>query len=515
MPNDFDLSSAVPVQDSQDSGFDMSSAVPIQQPKQSMQGIIPRAFNAATQQVGSVMEDTGNVMRGQPEAIANFSTKMNTPIPMLQKAKEFVTPQGSGLPRRIAGAMIPQTGIDLAAMGLSSEIPAPKTISAIAQPIEKGINKVGNFVFGSALDKGEKLSKEATGMYRNMLRPDKGEIKNIEIRGNRNIDDYYKLAAEEKLPISQTADKKLDTTDARAMLQEKQSALHDSLNTILSKSDKSFDLNQLKSRAITEMRSKYKNASEYEGAVDDVNSYIDAEIRKYGQTVSATQLNDIKQGMWGVGYDALRPTASKTARTIGHLAKETIEQGVTDKAVKTLNEESGRYATLSHLLENAQGRVIQGGKIGGYVARTVGAIAGHSTGIPIIGPVLGDMAGGKMANAIYAPERTSRIAGTKMAKASELLASGSAIQSKFDKIKNIITQAGGKKPRISDYGDGNKLIEFEGINGTTLTKNINEVDTLDKVKALLKDKIDKFNAAKKHPLDEYLDNNMGFKKGEQ
>ncbi len=91
--------------------------------------------------------------------------------------------------------------------------------------------------------------KKATEIYRDILRPEKSEIKNIEIRKGKNIDDYYKIAAEEKLLIEKTKDGKLDTSKAREQLQPRQQEVFDQLNEVL-KSDttKKFDLLEISNK---------------------------------------------------------------------------------------------------------------------------------------------------------------------------------------------------------------------------------------------------------------------------
>lgn len=280
---------------------------------------------------------------------------------------------------------------------------------------------------GKVLDKGRniklikpkaptKFAEEATGEYRAMLRPTQGEVKNVEIRKGKNIDDYYRLAAEEQLPIKQTPDKKLDTSIARDMLSKKQSEIAGILSEKL-KSDqaKKFDLLTIGEKAKQELKGSIKNATEYKKSAQEIDQYIADEIESNGRVVNAETLNAIKQGMWSVGYDALRPTAKSNARKIGFIAKETIESAFPDANIKQLNELTGKYATLSDLLENAQGRVVQGGRLGKYFARTIGAVAG--SGVPIIGPMAGQYLGGKASEFIAAPERMSKIASKKAQKA--------------------------------------------------------------------------------------------------
>lgn len=264
-----------------------------------------------------------------------------------------------------------------------------------------------------------KLTKEATEAYRNILRPNQSEIKNIEIRQGKNIDDYYRLAAEEQLPIKQTLDKKLDTTLARQKLQPKIDEIHNQLNSILETRQNKFNLKTLAVKVKLELAKTIKNAKELKDAQVDVDNYINSEIERYGnEKVLPLEFNNIKQGMWSVAYDMLKPTSKSTARKIGFVAKEMIENAYPNKDIKGLNELSGKYQALTNLLENAQGRTIQGGKLGKYFAQTIGAIAGATLPLPGMGRVAGILGGkwigGKIQEHLASPERISKIASKKM-----------------------------------------------------------------------------------------------------
>ncbi len=311
------------------------------------------------------------------------------------------------------------------------------------------------------------LEKKATDTYRDMLRPTQGEIKNIEIRQGKNIDDYYRLAAKEKLPIEQTVQKGLDTKKAVAMLEGKLDDIHTQLNTKLADSTKTFNLKDIANKAKGEIDRVVKNASEAKSMKAEIDDFIVDEVaRNKGRNVVTTaQLNDIKQGMWKVGYNAMKPTAKATARKIGFIAKEALEKSFIDPTLKMLNQQSGQYQTLINLLENAQNRVVKGGRLGGYAARGLGAIAGHSTGLPVVGPVLGAWAGDAAANAIYAPERMSRLGSNAMTKANKLRLGNSAIDKMvtgIDRIPNRLPPSLPLKKALGNQtggiGKGEKLV---------------------------------------------------------
>lgn len=273
------------------------------------------------------------------------------------------------------------------------------------------------------------LKAEATSIYRNMLRPSQGEVKKIEVGMKKNINDYYQLAAEEQLPIKRTSDNKLDTKTAQEVLSEKVSNIHDHLGSLLKGSNKKFNLERIGRKAKQEAGKFTKNAKELKTIESQIDEYIDAEIQRNGsRIVDATTFNKIKQGMWSVGYDALKPTSKRSANLIGHEIKNTIERSFKEADIKGLNELSGKYQTLEILLQNADGRVIKGGRLGSYVARMLGGLTGGLAGqvipIPGVGPaagaVVGQEAGAKIANKLSSPERAVKRASSKIKRAKRI-----------------------------------------------------------------------------------------------
>ena len=143
-------------------------------------------------------------------------------------------------------------------------------------------------------EQGFELADKATQEMRTILKPNASEIRNLEIRQGKNMDDYYRLAAEEKLPIGQTADKKLDTTEAREMLSPKMSNLQNIQNEML-KTDtaKKFDLLEVGNKAKQENDATIKNATELKEANRDIDEFILDEVERNGRYVDGV-INNFK-----------------------------------------------------------------------------------------------------------------------------------------------------------------------------------------------------------------------------
>jgi hypothetical protein len=285
-----------------------------------------------------------------------------------------------------------------------------------------GLGYAGGLATGQykvGIDK-TKLAQEATSIYRNILRPSKSEINKIEVGKGGNIDNYYQLAAKEGLPIKGTAQKTLDTTDAVDILSNKQSVLHEELNQKLaSDTTHKFNLIKIGEEAKSNLNKVTKNASELKTLKSNIDEYIGAEIERNGgkASVSATEVNNIKQGMWSVSYNKFDPVQNAkadSARSIGSVIKNKIESNFTDSSIQKLNKMSGDYSTLEKLLQNAHGRPIPKGML----ARLTGTIAGHGLkSFPVGGSILGNKLGGMVSDALNNPSSASKFAAWKMRRA--------------------------------------------------------------------------------------------------
>lgn len=263
-----------------------------------------------------------------------------------------------------------------------------------------------------------KYAKEAIGEYRDILRPQQGEIKNIELKKGRNIDDFYKIAAEEGLEIKSSSDQsgnRLDTISAQKKIQDKINATNKELELRLTQAKPvSFDLEAIGRTAKKSLRTQIKNDLDYKSAEKEVDNYINASIAEHGKIVDGITLNRIKQGMWSAGYNVLSPTSDKAARRIGFIAKEAIERGYPNSDVKALNSRSGDFATLENILRNAHGRVVKGGQLGRMAGGAIGAIVGSK--VPFVGPIFGAIAGSKVSKLLSSPELRTKGATSKAKK---------------------------------------------------------------------------------------------------
>lgn len=246
--------------------------------------------------------------------------------------------------------------------------------------------------------------------YRQILNPGKGMVNKFEVKSGKDLDDVFKLAAEEGIILHKSQDGKLDTSGAVKQLAPKTAELNGQINDILSQDQTpSFDLNDLADQAKSQLDGRIKNALELKQAKNQVDNEIKAEIEKNGQYVNGSTLNNIKQGMWGKAYDLMAPTNNIVARQIGVSAKDAIEKLYPNNDIRGINQQLGKYYDLKNVLESSHGNVVQAGKIGKYVAQGIGALSGHATAIPGA-EIAGSWAGGKLSQFLNDPHmKTSNI----------------------------------------------------------------------------------------------------------
>ena len=252
----------------------------------------------------------------------------------------------------------------------------------------------------------EAILSDVANTHRQILNPGKGIIKKVEIKSGKDINDLTRLAAESKLIYGKDEAGKLDTTGAIKQVEDIVSPKYDQINEILSQDKRNqFDLKELATRTKRQLSEKYTNAKELAEARNKVDAEIAAEIERHGQLVDGTTLNTIKRGMWSKSYNPLEPNANNVARQIGYNAKDIIEEAYPNEDVRGLNQDIGKYLDLRNLLEASHGNVVQAGKLGKYAAQIVGAAAGSN--IPLVGPLAGGWAGGKVSEFLNNPERIS------------------------------------------------------------------------------------------------------------
>lgn len=145
---------------------------------------------------------------------------------------------------------------------------------------------------------------------------------------------------------------------------------------------------------------KTVNKSGLEGSsLTAAHNQVRAEIEGYKYrtlpdgTIPLSSLQDAKVSKYRtLNYD--NPESQQIGKTIASGLKDVIEKNTSSIGVKNLNKElGGHYATMD-VLEALDGKKVKGGRLGKYVARTIGGMAGSH-----LGPV-GTLVGADIADRI-------------------------------------------------------------------------------------------------------------------
>jgi len=269
---------------------------------------------------------------------------------------------------------------------------------------------------------------EAIEDYRTVFKPTKSNLKKLEIKQGKNIDDVMLTLGEERVVPKLDRSGKLDVASEVDRLQDVKYRIDSTLANSLDDTIYRNDLNDIRSRAKARISDKNSpsfepNAKIAREKMDNIDRLIDEEIERYGRaSVSDKELHNIKNGMWTVGFDINNRTLSPAARNVGNIAKNTIQDNNPNLAIQQLNELSGRYADAVSFLEDAHGRTAASGKVGGWFAQLMGSyifdkILGNIPGINLISRPIGAFIGRNYNDFINDPERIINAAIRKLRRA--------------------------------------------------------------------------------------------------
>ncbi len=269
---------------------------------------------------------------------------------------------------------------------------------------------------------------EAIEDYKTVFRPTKSNLKKIEIKQGKDIDDVMLTLGEERVVPKLDRSGKLDVASEVDRLQDVKYRVDSTLANSLDDTIYRNDLNDIRNKAKARISDKNSPSFELNAKIarekmDNIDRLIDEEIERYGRTsVSDKELHNIKNGMWTVGFDINNRTLSPAARNVGNIAKNTIQDNNPNLAIQQLNELSGRYADAVSFLEDAHGRTAASGKVGGWFAQLMGSyifdkILGNIPGINLISRPIGAFIGRNYNAFINDPERIINAAIRKLRRA--------------------------------------------------------------------------------------------------
>lgn len=194
---------------------------------------------------------------------------------------------------------------------------------------------------------------------------------------------------------------KIDTQPVIQEIQQNADSFEGVFSKILQEKDATLPVDQhinlsrlaqaTKSRLATPQNKASGNLSKMNAEVDSVVNELRAQ---FGDKVNLSTLNMVKRGQWAQTkvFDATKPAFSKdVSYNLGKSAKELIEKHIPEADIRAFNAYLGDHYDTINNLQKLDGKTVNGGRLGKYFARTIGAIAGAKGGP--IGSLLGAEAG--------------------------------------------------------------------------------------------------------------------------
>lgn len=145
-------------------------------------------------------------------------------------------------------------------------------------------------------------------------------------------------------------------------------------------------------------------------SLDAAHNKIDAEIsglerRKSPEgTIPLSKIQDAKINKYRT-IDYMNPGSKIADKTIARTYKDLIQEHTKSADVEALNKELQSHFSVLSLLEKMDGKKVEGGRLGKYFARTVGAIVGSH-----FGP-LGTIAGAEIAGRVKGAAMATKLSG--------------------------------------------------------------------------------------------------------
>lgn len=170
----------------------------------------------------------------------------------------------------------------------------------------------------------------------------------------------------------------------------------DVVNKILEKEGKTIDPAILQAQLKKSVMDSGLQGSNLTKALNEINSDMAGYIMRAEKDgkISLANIHKAKVDKYSNINFMTDPSTQKTAKVIANTLKQIVEKNTTSADVKAINGELSKYYTVIDYLEKLDGKKVDGGRLGKYFAKTVGAMVGGH-----FGP-LGAIAGSELAGGI-------------------------------------------------------------------------------------------------------------------
>lgn len=303
-----------------------------------------------------------------------------------------------------------------------------KTSSATGDAVESITNKVGEMMPKPSTPE-EDLAKSAD-TYRQVLNLGKAQAK-IEQKaalGGQGAVDLPTEMAREQLPILRDSNGKIDTTQARQIIQDRMSNISDEHLSGIINSDQTewHSLDEAVAKTKEQVAAGSGTATYKKQVMAQLDQHLADEKELAGlktdesMKMTGENTQKMKRSLQSeANYDRTAPQASNDAKTkLASTLRQNLENHYLDKAdLGAINKQTQKYIMMDNALKSVHGQVVRGGALGKMINQGIGTIAGAATGIPIIGPLAGREIAGRLTDYALDPERLTSQASARVAKA--------------------------------------------------------------------------------------------------
>jgi hypothetical protein len=236
----------------------------------------------------------------------------------------------------------------------------------------------------------------------------------VEAGTKKGFDVIGDLAKDDRFIPEVSKDGNVDSTLAMKNLDDFIKPMAQAERQAIESQDKLVPLDDFKQEALKQIE-KYKGRG---AAYENMKARIESDFNSYAKTygvdingnpigsipqtsagnkilsenpqIKLSQLDDIKNSKYGISnWD--NEDSQIADKTVARAAKETVYNNLDAKDIQALNKEMSRYYSAKDFLEAINNKKVNGGKLGKYFARTLGAVVGSHAGP--LGAVVGSQVG--------------------------------------------------------------------------------------------------------------------------
>lgn len=208
------------------------------------------------------------------------------------------------------------------------------------------------------------------------------------------VSDPISTIVQAKLPLK-VIDGKVNTEEARTAIRELITAADDKVTEAVKNPEiPGVSLGEFRKLTVDMVKSnKNLQAGGKVGkVVKQLESYFGDYASSYGDDLSTETVSTIRQAM----NKSYNPDTVDVERALGDAARKVVYKNA--PGARELLAREGQLIKADQFLDALQGRAVKGGRLGGYFANLVGAIAGSTTGVPVAGPIVGALGARKVAD---------------------------------------------------------------------------------------------------------------------